>query len=267
MSPMTQDSDSSSSSVKELNRMTLPSLKVWPIIATVGLIMFAFMGLVVFIALPAHLIFHARPTLETMSSMTYIYLGHTGMLLAALFWIALLSHGRFHEFGLKLPPNARYIRIALIFGILFGIVMKAVDYSENFASHVPPEAVSSSPTQVAGHLAFEGFYAGTVEEILFRGLLMTFLVQRMSGRARFGKFDLHVGGVIVAVLFAIVHMTSFWTDTFRLAAAQQAYAFLWGIAYAYWREKSGSLLPSIVGHNVGNFVADVLTYLVPWLWS
>jgi len=61
---MTQDSDSSSSSVKELNRMTLPSLKVWPIIATVGLIMFAFMGLVVFIALPAHLIFHTRPTLE-----------------------------------------------------------------------------------------------------------------------------------------------------------------------------------------------------------
>src|SRR5262245_63782212 len=107
MCAMAQDRDSSSSSVNELDRMTLPSLKVWPIIATVGLLLFAFMGLVVFIALPAHLIFHARPTLETMSSMTYIYLGHTGMLLAALFWIALLNHGRFHEFGFNLPSYAR----------------------------------------------------------------------------------------------------------------------------------------------------------------
>jgi len=37
MCAMTQDSDSSSSSVKELNRMTLPSLKVWPIIAALSL--------------------------------------------------------------------------------------------------------------------------------------------------------------------------------------------------------------------------------------
>ena len=58
MFAMTQDSDSSSMSVKEANRTTLPYLKIWPIIATVGLIMFAFMALVVFIALPAHFIFH-----------------------------------------------------------------------------------------------------------------------------------------------------------------------------------------------------------------
>jgi CAAX prenyl protease-like protein len=87
---------------------------------------------------------------------------------------------------------------------------------------------------------------------------MTFLVQRMSGRAHFGKFDLHRRRRHrVAVLFAILRMTSFWTETFRLPLSR-AYAFLWAIAYAYWREKSGSLLPSIVGHNVGNFVAELL---------
>src|SRR5439155_18280406 len=106
-----------------------------------------------------------------------------------------------------------------------------------------------SSTNLAGSLTFEGLCASTVEEILFRGLLVTFLVQRMSGRLRLGRFDLHVAGVIVAVLFCLAHLGSFWTQSFRVAASQQAYAFVWGVIYAYWYEKSGSLLPSFIGHN------------------
>jgi uncharacterized protein len=95
----------------------------------------------------------------------------------------------------------------------------------------------------------------------FGGLLLTFLMRRMSGRIRLGRFDLHVAGVIVAAIFCLAHIGSFWTESLAAASGQQIYAFVWGVIYAYWFEKSASLLPSIVGHNVGNFVEDAIVLL------
>jgi len=243
---------------------SLPPLKLWPIIAAVGLLAFALVVDGAVIAVTLHFI--GQPTFKAMP-WTVLYFGHTGMLLAALLCIALLGHGRFREFGFKAPADNLYIYAALLFGVLFGIVMTVADYAHNIMVHLPPENFFLSSTNLAGSLTFEGLYAGTVEEILFRGLLVTFLVQRMSGRLRLGRFDLHVAGVIVAVLFCLAHLGSFWTQSFRVAAGQQAYAFVLGVIYAYWYEKSGSLLPSIIGHNVGNLVEYLFCFLMVWRWS
>jgi len=107
---------------------------------------------------------------------------------------------------------------------------------------------------------------GPTEEIPFRGLLQTFLLQRTSGRVRFWKYDMHVAGVILALLFALAHLSSFWTGLFWMALGQQIYAFALGILYAYWREKSGSLLAPIIGHNASDGVEYVLMFLMTWLW-
>src|SRR5437588_6048910 len=98
---------------------SLPPLKLWPIIAAVGLLVFALVvdGAVNVVALH----FIGQPTFKAMP-WTVLYFGHTGMLLAALLCIALLGHGRFREFGFQAPADNRYVRTALIFGVLFGIV-------------------------------------------------------------------------------------------------------------------------------------------------
>lgn len=87
-----------------------------------------------------------------------------------------------------------------------------------------------------------------------------------SGRVRLWKFDMHVAGVILALLFALAHVTSFWAEIFWLALGQQIYAFALGILYAYWREKSGSLLAPIIGHNLSDGVECALMFLMTWLW-
>jgi membrane protease YdiL (CAAX protease family) len=244
--------------------LSLPPLKLWPIIAAVGMLVFALIvdGAVIVVTLH----FIGEPTFKAMP-WTVFYFGHTGIVLAALLCIALLGHGRFREFGFKAPSDNRYVYTALLFGVLFGIVMTAADHAHNIIAHLPPENFVLSSTNLAGSLTFEGLYGGMVEEILFRGLLMTFLMQRMSGRLRIGRFDVHVAGVIVAVLFSLAHLGSFWTESFRVAASQQAYAFVFGVIYAYWYEKSGSLLPSIIGHNVGNLVENLFAFLMVWRWS
>jgi uncharacterized protein len=264
MSPLQGNSVGPRVAATQPTLSSLPTLKRWPIIAAVGLLVFALMvdGAVNTVAL--HYI--GRPTFTAMP-WTVFYFGHTGMLLAALLCIALLGHGRWREFGFKAPADNRYVRTALMFGILFGIVMTAADYAHNIIDHLPPEKFFLSSANLAGSLTFEGLYAGTVEEILFRGLLVTFLVQRMSGRLRLGGFDLHVAGVIVAVLFCLAHLGSFWTQSLRVAASQQAYALVWGVIYAYLYEKSGSLLPSIIAHNLGNLVEYLLAFLMAWRWS
>jgi CAAX protease family protein len=244
--------------------LTLPPFKLWPIIGALGLLVLALVvdGAVIVVTLH----FIGLPTFKAMP-WTVLYFGHTGMLLAALLCIAFLGHGRFREFGFKAPADNRYVRTALLFGVLFGIMMTAADYTHNIIAHLPPENLVLSSTNLVGSLTFSGLYAGTVEEILFRGLLMTFLMQRMSGRLRLGRFDVHVAGVIVAVLFSLAHLGSFWTESFRVAASQQAYAFVFGVIYAYWYEKSGSLLPAIMGHNLGNLVEYILAFLMVWRWS
>src|SRR6202167_6484529 len=90
------------------------------------------------------------------------------------------------------------------------------------------------------------------------GCYKRFLMQRTLGRIRFWKYDMHVAGVILALLFALAHLTSFWTENFWIALGQQIYAFTLGILYVYWREKSGSLLAPIIGHNVSDGVEYAL---------
>jgi uncharacterized protein len=119
---------------------------------------------------------------------------------------------------------------------------------------------------ILGTLGFEFIFVGFGEEVPFRGLLQTFLMLRTSGRIRFGRFDMHVAGLILALLFGLAHITNFWSQPFWFAFAQQLYAFALGVLYAYWREKSGSLLAPIIGHNMGDGAEYALIFFLTWLW-
>jgi len=193
------------------------------------------------------------------------YISHAGLLVATLVLISIMSGGHPQRFGLHLPIGKSYVAAAFSWGICFGVVMTVIDYLPNILRHAAPE-FSLSLRNVMGWLSFEGLFAGTVEEILFRGLLVSYLMTKISGRVRIGAFDLHVAGVIVAVLFCASHLGSFSGRPFWIAMGQQAYAFIWAVFYAYWFEKSGSVLAPIIGHNLGNFIEYCLAFLLVLWW-
>jgi membrane protease YdiL (CAAX protease family) len=192
---------------------------------------------------------------------------HAVMLVIALALIAWFSGGNFSEYGLKWPKQRHHVASALLWGTAFGLWMTFVDYFPQILRRTPPpDNLALTPGSIAAWLFFQGIYVGPTEEIPFRGLLQTFLMQRTSGRVRFWKYEMHVAGVILALLFAVAHLTSFWTENFWLALGQQIYAFALGILYAYWREQSGSLLAPIIGHNMSDGVEYVLMFLMTWAW-
>ena len=239
-------------------------LRVWPILATIGL------GLAVILPSGYLTVLFTKgmgPRHTNDLPWVALFANHGLMLVIAVALIVWLSKGCLSEYGLQWPKQKSYLISALSWGAFFGLLMTVVDYFPQILKHLPPpENLSLAPGSIATWLFFEGIFVGPTEETPFRGLLQTFLMQRSSGRVRLGKYDMHIAGVLLAVLFALAHLTSFWTENIWLAFGQQIYAFVLGVLYAYWREKSGSLLAPIVGHNVSDGVEYCWMFLMTWFW-
>jgi uncharacterized protein len=195
-----------------------------------------------------------------------LFASHFTQLCIALAAIAWVGRMRFRDYGFRRPEGKSYVGAAVAYGVLFGLIMTVVDYLPQILAQTAPQDMPLTKVSLAGWLSFEGLFVGISEEVPFRGLLQTFLMKRTTGRVRFWKYEMHVAGILLAFLFALAHLSSFWQEPFWSALGQQGYAFALGILYAYWFEKSGSLLASIVGHNVGDFVEYCLLFLMAARW-
>jgi membrane protease YdiL (CAAX protease family) len=179
--------------------------------------------------------------------------------LLAIFWMKRRHPG---SYGLQWPPGKSYVAPAIFWGLVFGVVMTLVDYWPQILAHKPPNDNPYPLTtfNVAGWLSFEGLFVGPSEETLFRGLLVTYLARTMPGRISFAGLAMNGAGVVVAVLFALAHFGDFFVHPFAIALGQLGYAFVLGILYAYWYEKSQSLLAPVIGHNLGNVTEFALIF-------
>jgi len=121
-----------------------------------------------------------------------LFVDHAVMILVALILIALLSKGRMGEYGLQKPQGKSYVAASIGWGIFFGVLMTVADYLPSLLAHKPPESYPLTPVNITGWLIFSFVYVGFAEEIPFRGLLQTFLMQRTTGRIRIGRYDMHM---------------------------------------------------------------------------
>lgn len=194
----------------------------------------------------------------------WLYLQHAGQLLVALIVIAALKYTLVPaDYGLHWPRGKTYILPAILWGVFFGVLMTVVDYAPQLITHAKPDpGFALTPANIWGWTFFEGVYVGPTEEIPFRALLVTFLAATMPGKLRVGRFNMNWAGIIVAVIFALLHATSFDTRNWPEALGQQFYAFALGVLYAYWLEKSRSVVAPVIGHNV----SDVVEYLILFAW-
>jgi hypothetical protein len=196
------------------------------------------------------------------------YYEHAAQLVLALFAISIMKGFMKADYGLHAPRGDSYVGSAIFWGLLFGVLMTAVDHWPEIIGHHAPSSppYELTPLNVIGWLSFEGIFAGPPEEILFRGLLVTYLASAIPGRIAFLRFEMNAAGVIVAFLFALAHIYSFFGHPFWIAFGQQFYAFALGVLYAYWFEKSRSLWAPIVGHNVSNLTELILVFVMVAAW-
>jgi membrane protease YdiL (CAAX protease family) len=185
-------------------------------------------------------------------------------LLLALFGIAVAS--RFvprADWGLRAPQARGYVRLAIWWGLAFGLIMLIADHwPALIAMHAPPVPETATTVNVAGWLGFELLWVGICEETLFRGFLLGLLTALSPSRVRLGGIEVSTAGVTLALLFALAHSGNFATRPFAEAFAQQLYAFALGVLYAWLREQSRSLVPAMIAHSLGDFVETGLVFLL-----
>lgn len=198
------------------------------------------------------------------SGLQWLYLHHAFQLFVALIVIAILKFWLVPaDYGLHQPRGKSYIWPAILWGIFFGVLMTAVDYAPQLIAHTKPDpGFPLTPGNIWGWIFFEGVYVGPTEEIPFRALLVTYLAATMPGKLHLGRLNMNWAGIIVALIFALLHATNFSTRNWPEALGQQFYAFALGVLYAYWLEKSKSVVAPIIGHNV----SDVVEYLILFAW-
>lgn len=155
---------------------------------------------------------------------------------------------------LRWPPGRTCVGLAVVIGILMGLVMLVADYwPQMFAGVAPDAGYSAEPLPALGWM-LAMFGTGLGEETIFRGLLVGLLVVLTPGRVRLGGFEISAAGVLVAVLFGVAHYDNFFRSPLHLAVAQQIYAFVWGLIYVWLMERSRSLIAPMVAHGFGNGV-------------
>lgn len=237
-------------------------LRLVPLLVVIGLTVIVVFGSGMLAFLSAQLFHTALPQQSLVKA---LYVQHSIQLVLGLIAIAVLKFRFVHaDFGLHWPRGRTYIGSALAIGVLFGVLMTLVDYAPEIIAHSFAHA-GWPPGYPLGHgdvwrwIVF-GAYAGPTEEIPLRALLVTYLAATMPGKLRIGRFSMNWAGVIVAIIFALLHATSFIVVSWPLALGQQIYAFAIAVLYAYWLEKSQSIVAPIIGHGLSDLVETLIVF-------
>lgn len=167
------------------------------------------------------------------------------------------------DFGLHWPRGkSAWIGRSIAWAVALAAVMVVVDRGAGLLHGRAPETTARGAADLTGWLAFNLLLVGPCEEILFRGLLLGVLAVLSPSRVRFGSRSISSAGIVIALLFALAHARSFAVEAWPLALGQQVYAFAFGLLYAWWRERSGSLRMPIVVHGLSDVIEEVAVYVL-----
>jgi hypothetical protein len=155
------------------------------------------------------------------------------------------------DYALHAPEEKSYLAPAILWGLLIGVLMSLADTWPDLLAHTVPRGAAEQ-TQW-GWLGYQGGVAGVVEEVLYRALLVTYLSVAMPGRVRFRGISMNGAGIVAAVIYA-AFAASFVTKPVEIALGEMVVSFVAGVAYAYWLEKSKSVIAPIIGHDVAGAV-------------
>ena len=178
------------------------------------------------------------------------------LMIISILIMLILSKGQISDFGFKIIRNIQIKRISILgFGI--GAVFALVGFI------LPIEAnPASAYFSFLQTVIFVWIYASISEEVLVRGLLQSYLTPLI--KYGFVVFELRVSlpVLVSAIVFALLHMglLSMGMNIYSVLYIV-LFAFLIGIIAAYYREKTGSLIPAIVVHILANVGGTCIVYI------
>ncbi len=104
-------------------------------------------------------------------------------------------------------------------------------------------------------LAFQASLPGFSEEIIYRGILLGLLNKIYLPSVTIFKAKVGWGFVIISIVFGLIHGLSL-DKSWHLLFNPQRFCMTLGLGFvlAWLKQKSGSLLPSVIFHNFWNLI-------------
>ncbi|HEV7490456.1 MAG TPA: type II CAAX endopeptidase family protein, partial [Rhodanobacteraceae bacterium] len=144
---------------------------------------------------------------------------------------------KFGAFGFRLPA-ARYIGLAILLGLPLAVVVGSLAHM--FPAKAPLDT-SDFPLWMLA--LYFGVGSPIQEEVIFRGLLQSFVEQRWMAMVRLGG-PISVAVLFTSALFGIAHLGS--------GSVVFGGAIVLGLVAGELRRRSGSLIPAIIVHVLFN---------------
>jgi membrane protease YdiL (CAAX protease family) len=190
---------------------------------------------------------------------------HVFQLLLTLALMKAFVGTRLSDWGFNLRDWRRSLRITGWFcAIYLGPVFLVNVLPTLLSGEVPEFGYALSARNIAGVLNMQFNLAGTCEEPLFRGFVITLLSQSWTGRVRVGRASISSAALWATLLFMLAHaQISLVPFSFHVSLAQQAWALGLGLFYAVVFERTKSLLAPILCHGY----SDGVIFLVLYAWA
>lgn len=177
------------------------------------------------------------------------YEHHLWQMLFALLCIGILSRGHFDQWGFNLNSGALSRRFLWGFCIVSTLVVVALVILPAMLTHdAGPGLIKPTTTaNTIGWLVFEWMFVGISEEILFRGLIQTFLGRSFPGAWSVLRVPIPHAGLLTTILFCLAHVPD-WHHP-QVAVDQQVIVFCLSLyaSIAYYRTRS--LAAPVLAHN------------------
>lgn len=183
----------------------------------------------------------------------YMVQHHLAQMALALVVIGVAGRMRFGEWGLNLGNWKRSLRMTRSFTVIFAVVI-AVGIGLQVAGGIEPREAPRTGPEIAGWLFFMIVVSGLSEEILFRGMMQTWLSRWFPAQLSLPGLKVPAAGLLTAVIFAAVHInfTLVPLQVTHFYAPQVFIAFVLGVVYSVAYHRTGSLLAPILMHNIAN---------------
>jgi membrane protease YdiL (CAAX protease family) len=196
---------------------------------------------------------HLAPALFPGMAKRYLWIRydehHLWQMLFALLCIGILSRGRFSQWGFNLNNVALSRRLLLGFCAVCTLVVIALVILPAWITHESSSGLITPTTRAntIGWLVFEWMFVGISEEILFRGLIQTFLQRSFPGVWKVLRVPIPHAGLLTTILFCLAHVPN-WRHP-QVAIDQQIIVFCLSLyaSIAYYRTRS--LFAPILAHN------------------
>jgi membrane protease YdiL (CAAX protease family) len=176
-------------------------------------------------------------------------IGHLVLIVVIFVFLCLLPGG-LGRWGMNLDSWRKSLCIGLVSGLVIGVPFSFFSYGAtllrwNWVKLVAGFKVKENLIEWLSQLLL----IGTSEEMFFRGFLVTWLMKKYSRKI----LGIHSSVIIVSVMCGLLQ---FYKLLFGATIGNISLLVVGGFVYSLWLgmiyQKTGSLLGSVLAHNLGN---------------